>query len=165
MPVSKEKIILSVDIFERLKKLTLIDKYEAYQLLDNEWTKIEVDLEIIQTEGFTATKKVVSNIVLRKKNNIEQEVQEGWVGRVLPFELVQETHLKEQLQQLQQNENRLVEITAQYQELLDSFAEEDKEQDTVNEAKTGFVNAVGSISLWQHIIVHKKKMVSIYDAL
>lgn len=142
VPVSKEKTILSVDIFERLKKLTLIDKYQAYQLLDNEWTNIEIDLEIIQTEGFAATKKVESNIVLRKKNNIEQEVQEGWVGRVLPFELVQEARLKEQLQQLQQNENRLVEITAQYQELLDSFAEDDKEQDTVNEAKTSFVNSV-----------------------
>lgn len=141
IPVTKEQTILSVDIFKRLEKLTLIDKYEAYQLLDDEWTKIEVDVEIIQTESFAATKKVEPNMVFKKRGNNEQEVQEGWIGRVLPFELVQETYLSKELQQLKQNENRLVEITAQYDELLDSLTEEEKESDTVNEAKTSFLNA------------------------
>lgn len=56
--VSQEETILSDYIFERLKSIPLIDKYEAYQLLDDEWCKIAVDLEMIQTEGFSATKKV-----------------------------------------------------------------------------------------------------------
>ena len=141
VPVSKEETILSEDIFGRLKKLPLIDKYEAYQLLDDDWTKIEIDLEIIQTEGFAATKKVDPNLVLKKKNGKEQEVQEGWMGRVMPFELVQETYLKDELQQLKQKESRLGEITAEYEEILDSLTEEEKETDTVNDAKDGFVNA------------------------
>jgi type I restriction enzyme M protein len=141
VPVSKEETILSEDIFGRLKKLPLIDKYQAYQLLDDDWAKIGIDLEIIQTEGFAATKKVDPNLVLKKKNGKEQEVQEGWMGRVMPFELVQETYLKEELQQLKQKESRLVEITAEYEEILDSFTEEEKETDTVNDAKSGFVNA------------------------
>lgn len=61
-----------------LKNISLIDKYEAYQLLDNEWGKIAVDLEIIQSEGFEATKKVDPNLVIKKKDGKEQEVQEGW---------------------------------------------------------------------------------------
>jgi len=37
-----------------LEDIPLIDKYEAYQLLDDDWTEIAVDLEIIQTEGTEA---------------------------------------------------------------------------------------------------------------
>jgi type I restriction enzyme M protein len=139
--VLKEETILSEDVFGRLKKLPLIDKYEAYQLLDDDWTKIEIDLEIIQTEGFATTKKVDPNMVLKKKNGKEQEVQEGWIGHIMPFELVQETYLKDELQQLKQKESRLIEIPAQYEEILDSLTEEEKETDAVNEAKDSFVNA------------------------
>jgi type I restriction enzyme M protein len=141
VPVTKEETILSEDIFGRLKKLPLIDKYEAYQLLDGDWTKIEIDLEIIQTEGFAATKKVNPNLVLKKKNGKEQEVQEGWIGHIMPFELVQDTYLKAELQQLKQKESRLVEITADYEELLDSLSEEEKESQAINDTKDGFVNA------------------------
>lgn len=49
--VGKSENKISENIFERLKNIPLIDKYEAYQLLDNEWGKIAVDLEIIQSEG------------------------------------------------------------------------------------------------------------------
>ena len=72
--------------------------YEAYQLLDDDWTKIAVDLEIIQTEGFEATKRVDPNMVIKKKDGKEQEVQEGWVGRIIPFDLIQDTLLADDAQ-------------------------------------------------------------------
>lgn len=139
--ISKEETVLSEDIFGRLEAILLIDKYEAYQLLDDEWNKIAVDLEIIQTEGFEATKKVDPNMVIKKKNGKEQEVQEGWVGHIIPFELVQKIYLLEEYQQLKEKENRLLEITAEYEEILNSFSEEEKETEVFNEAKDGFVTA------------------------
>ena len=60
--VSKEESVLASQIFERLAGIPLVDQYEAYQLLDNEWTRIAVDLEIVQTEGFEAVKKVDPNM-------------------------------------------------------------------------------------------------------
>ena len=66
--VSKEETAISENIFARLADIQLVDKYEAYQLLDDEWGKIAVDLEIIQTEGFEATRKVDPNIVIKKKD-------------------------------------------------------------------------------------------------
>lgn len=139
--ISKEEPILSGEIFKRLQPIPLIDKYEAYQLLDDDWNKVAIDLEIIQSEGFESTKKVDPRMVLKKKEGKEQEVQEGWLGRVLPFELVQKTYLKTDLQKLKDKENRLTEITSLYEEILDSLSEEEKESDSVNEAKDGFVNA------------------------
>jgi type I restriction enzyme M protein len=137
--ISKEETILSEDIFKRLTTIPLIDKYEAYQILDNEWIKIAVDLEIIQTEGFEATKKVNPNMVMKKKNGKEQEVQEGWIGHVIPFELVQETYLKAEYQQLKQKESRLSEIISQYEDILDTLSEEEKESEVVNDSKDAFV--------------------------
>ena len=139
--ISQEETTLSEYIFERLTAIPLIDKYEAYQLLDDEWMKIALDLEMIQTEGFEATKRVDPNMVMKKKNGKEQEVQEGWFGHIIPFELAQEIYLKEEYQQLKQKESRLLEITSEYEEILDSFSEEEKESEAINDTKDGFITA------------------------
>ena len=131
--ISKTEEVLSLDIFARLKDIPLVDKYEAYQLLDDDWTKIAVDLEIIQTEGFKSTKVVDPNMVVKKKGNLEQEVQEGWKGRIIPFDLVQNILLLDEKQEIQKKENRLSEITSKYEELFDMLTEEEKEADFVNE--------------------------------
>lgn len=99
-------------------------------------------MEIIQTEGFEATKVVDPNMVIKKKKGKDQEVQEGWIGRIIPFDLVQETYLNKELTALRNKENRLLEIAREFEELLDSLSEEEKEEETVNESKDGFVNAV-----------------------
>ncbi len=139
--ISKTEATLSTEIFGRLSSIPLVDRYIAYQLLDDEWTKIAVDLEIIQTEGFEATKKVNPNMIVKKKDGKEQEVQEGWVGQIIPFDLIQTTILKEDKAVLEDKESRLTEIAAEYEELLDSLTEEEKEGDFVNESKDAFVAA------------------------
>lgn len=137
--ISKTEAVLSLNIFERLKNIPLVDKYEAYQLLDDDWTKLAVDLEMIQTEGFEATKKVDPNMVVKKKDGKEQEVQEGWVGRIIPFDLIQDTLLADDKVALKEKENRLSEIASEYDELFESLTEEEKEGDYASEG--GFVNA------------------------
>lgn len=137
--VSREETILSEEIFRRLQKIALVDKYEAFQILDDEWRKIVVDLEIIQTEGFEATKKVNPNMVLKKKDNKDVEVQEGWIGHVIPFELIGKTILADEYQSLRKLEDRLAEIPSEYEELFEGLTEEEKESTIVNEAGDAFV--------------------------
>ena len=139
--INKEETLLADAIFARLADVPLVDKYSAYQALDDEWTKTAVDLEIIQTEGFAATKKVDPNMVLKKKNGKDEEVQEGWVGHVIPFELVQSTLLKAETDALRAKEERLAEISSTYDEIIDSLSEEDKDSDILNEAKDSFIAA------------------------
>lgn len=133
LSISKTEEILSENIFARMTDIPLVDKYEAYQLLDDDWTKIAVDLEIIQTEGFSAAKVVDPNMVIKKKGNIEQEVQEGWKGHIIPFELIQSTILADDRKAIKEKENRLSEIASSYEEILDTLSEEEKEGDFVNE--------------------------------
>ncbi|MBP2134519.1 type I restriction enzyme M protein [Methanomicrobium sp. W14] len=135
---AKEEAVLSEDIFSRLSGIPLIDKYAAYQVLDDCWQRVTVDLEILQSEGFVAAKKVVPNLVLKKKEGKEVEVQDGWLGYVLPFELVQETMLKEDLVSLSLKKERLSEISSEVADVLSSLSEEELESEAVNEAKDAF---------------------------
>ena len=137
--ISKEEAVLSKEIFQRLSGIPLVDAYEAYQILDNDWNHITVDLEIIQTEGFQATKQVDPNMIVKKKDGKDQEVQDGWVGHVVPFDLVQQTILSDNLAAIQGIEDRLAEITSGYEEALDELPEEEKDKDFVNDDKTAFV--------------------------
>ena len=125
--IAKTETTLSEDIFARLADIPLIDKYEAYQLLDDHWNTIAVDLEMIQTEGFGAAKKVDPHLVTKKKGNDEQEVQDGWVGHILPFDLLQKTLLKDKAGALHALENQLAELPTEYEALLDEFTEDDKD--------------------------------------
>lgn len=137
-----EEAILWEDIVARLTDIPLIDPYEAYQLLDDDWKQMEIDLEVIQTEGFAAAKQVDPNMVLKKKEGKDQEVQEGWKGHVIPFDLVQKTLLPDELAALKSREEQLAGIPGEYEELLDELSEEDKGKDFVNEAKDAFVPAI-----------------------
>ncbi len=139
--ISKQENVLSDYIFKKLAGIPLIDPYEAYQLLASEWIKAAIDLEIIQSEGFEATTKVEPNMVLKKKDNKEQELQDGWAGRILPFALVQEELLDKDLHKLRSMQDRLAEIAVQKEDLFDEMSEEAKEEAFVNEDKTAFVDA------------------------
>ncbi len=140
--ISKEKDIISADIFNRLSSFELINKYEAYQIFDDEWTKTEIDFEILKTEGFSAAKKVDPLMVLKKKNGKDQEVQEGWVGHLLPFSLVQKCFLQKEIDALKEKEDRLVEITSLYGETIESLSEDDKDSTVLNDDKTAFINSM-----------------------
>ena len=147
--ISKEEGVLTDKIFSRLESVPLIDEYNAYQLLYNSWLNVSVDLEMIQTEGFEATTQVEPNIVTKKKNGKDTEVQEGYLGKILPFDLVQETLLFEDAQALKDKEECLSQVTVEIQEILDSLTEEEKEDlsDVLNEENSSFVtNALRKVS-------------------
>ncbi|WP_158160234.1 type I restriction-modification system subunit M [Vibrio metoecus] len=138
---NQQETVLSTELFNRLAPIALIDKYQAYQYLSNQWQVISADLEMMQTEGFAATKQVDPNIVIKKVKGNDTEVQDGWKGHIMPFDLVQQTHLSDDLAALAKQEDRLAKIASSLEEILESLSEEEKEQDTVKESKDGFANA------------------------
>lgn len=138
---NQQEAVLSAELFSRLAPIALIDKYQAYQCLNNQWQIISADLEMMQTEGFAATRQVDPNNVIKKKNGQDTEIQEGWKGHILPFDLVQQIYLSDDLKSLAAKESRLSEIASTLEEILESLTEEEKEQDTVKESKDSFANA------------------------
>lgn len=139
--VQREEEKLAQYIFKCLESMPLIDKYDAYEKLDTQWQYIQTDIEILQTEGFDAAKKVDPNLVIKKKSGKKVEVQEGWLGHVFPFDLVQKELLADEVNSISNKENRLNDISAEIEELFEELPEEEKEKDFVNDAKDAFVNA------------------------
>ena len=133
--ITKEEEIITEDVFNRLVNVPLIDKYKAYQLIDEEWHEVSTDLEMIQTEGVSCITKVDPNMVVKNK----KEVQEGWVGHIIPFDLVQNTLLKEDKNALTHTNNLISEYDSQLSDLVEGISEDDKEEGLFNEAGDAFV--------------------------
>jgi type I restriction enzyme M protein len=129
-------------IFKRFEKIPLLDPYQAYEIFENQYSStVSGDLELIQSEGIQAVKKVDPNMVIKKKNNRDVEVQDGWKGHILPFELVQKFCLSKQVEAIDEKNRKLVEISSSYDEFLEALSEDDKEiiSDVLNDENDAFV--------------------------
>lgn len=114
------------DLFERMKPFEpLIDSYAAYQLLEDHWRNISGDLEILQSEGLHAARIYEPKYEIKKKDGKDVEVQVGYIGRVLPLEIVQEYMMPDKLGQLENMRNGLVKIQADIQEILGIVQEDE----------------------------------------
>lgn len=125
--IAAEEDAITSYIFNQLEQMPLVDRFEAYQLFADKWQIISQDLEIIQSEGFEATRMVDANWVIKKKDDKEYEVQDGWVGHVLPFELVQTTYLKSEWQALHDKEERLEMAASETEEALGELADDERD--------------------------------------
>ena len=133
-----EESKISQEIFSRMSNIPVIDPYDAYQVLDDAWYQIRIDLEILQTEGDAALTVVDPNMVTKKKNDKTIEVQEGWVGHILPFDLVQRRLLPNDLEALEEMQAELDDIAAVYEEIIDSLADDERDSKILNDTNTSF---------------------------
>lgn len=103
-----ESDLISSDIFRRCEGMPLIDKYAVYQILADNWQGIMGDVEIIQTEGFGACNVVEPKMkMVKDKNGVEQEVEDGLKGRIIPFELVQKILFQDDLDAIAALQSRI----------------------------------------------------------
>lgn len=135
----KEEAKITSEVFRRLSGAKLIDKYEAYQIIDDQWSSVSSDIEIIKTEGLEAIKQVDPKIVAKKQNGKTIEVQEGWMGHILPFDLVQKHKFAGDLESISQLEDKVSELDSELSELFDSVPEDNKDDDCLDNDNGQFV--------------------------
>ena len=141
-PVGEEDII-GKDIFKRLENISLVDCYEAYQRLDDCWVDIAIDFDIIKSEGKNAIRMTEPNYVIKKG----EEVQDGWKGKILPYELVQENLLYEDLRLIGEKERQIDDFERLYQELIEQLSDDDKESGLLNDSRDSFENKAVNVRL------------------
>lgn len=129
---------ISEHLFGIVEPFKLIDRYAAYQLLSEAWQQISGDLEILQSEGLSAANVVDPRMVIKKKDGKEQEVQDGWIGRILPFDLVQKEVLGEELARLQSLKSDLEKASGDLADLVESLTPE-QQQKYLNDNNDAFV--------------------------
>ena len=140
----QEKEKITEDIFSRIDPVKLADRYVAYQVFAKYWDIISADIEMLQTEGFQVITQVDPNMVIKKNNKNDDddevtEVQDGWKGHILPFELVQERLMPDEVEEIRALEERLSEIAGEYTEIIDSLEEDEKQGSFLNDSNDAFV--------------------------
>ena len=114
----EENDLIAADIFHRIGTLPLIDKYAAFQILADNWANIMGDVEIIQTEGFGACNVVESKTkMVKDKDGVDYEVEDGLKGRIIPFELIQKTLFQQDLDAIAVLQNRIEAIDGELDEV------------------------------------------------
>lgn len=126
-------------LFSALAPFTLIDSYEAYQSLTDRWAMIGGDLEIIQSEGVGAANVIDKNMVVKKKDGKDVEVQDGWVGRIIPIPLVEKVLLAEDLANLQSLREIAGATTARITEIIENLPEAEGETPWLKDDSSAFV--------------------------
>lgn len=136
---SEEKI--TQKIFEVFKDIPAVDKYNAYQKLADHWHVISGDLETIKIEGKKAANKVNPNMVTKTAKGKKAIVQDGYIGHILPFDLVQENVLQEDAEIIAKLQDRLISISDELTAIIDTLTEEEKSLSILNDANDAFVVA------------------------
>ncbi len=125
--ISKEEYNIAEILKNIIKDIPLVDYYDSYQILDNNWNQISLDLELIQAEGIDAVKKVDPNMVYKKTKNKEVvEVQDGWIGHILPFDLIQNYYYHDDKEKLNDLIKKQLLNDNKKKELIDSIDPVDK---------------------------------------
>ena len=127
VPIMATEEALTADIFTRFAHAPLVDSFDAYQVLHDQWVGIANDLEMIQTEGDTAIRAVDPVMVIKKKQKSKEvvEEQDGWEGRIIPFRLAQEHLLPELLAETDDLATKLSSVDEELAGMFEGFSEED----------------------------------------
>lgn len=138
--VARELIVsLAEDIIAEFEHLTLIDKYDVYQVLLAYWNEVmndDVSLIISEPDGYTNA-RVTDNIeeeITQGKNKGEMKVT-GWEGRLIPKSIVIDAFFREEKNAIEEAEIIVAETEAQLSDLIESADEESALADVAENGK------------------------------
>lgn len=128
--VSARELIVSLaeDILAEFEHLTLIDKYDVYQVLLAYWNEVmndDVSLIISEPDGY-ANARATDNIeeeITQGKNKGEMKVT-GWEGRLIPKSIVIDAFFRDEKNAIEEAENAVAETESQLSDLVESADEE-----------------------------------------
>ncbi|MBC2248459.1 type I restriction-modification system subunit M [Listeria sp. FSL L7-0123] len=119
-----------VNIKELLSSFDGIDVYDGYQVIAEVWkNSLTHDAELIAGGGFyTIGRTREPNMVTKGSGNKKREEQDGWVGAIIPNELIAKRFYSEELQIIEDKKARLTAVEAELSELVEAAKTEDSEE-------------------------------------
>lgn len=156
--VSARELIVSLaeDILAEFEHLTLIDKYDVYQVLLAYWNEVmndDVSLIISEPDGY-ANARATDNIeeeITQGKNKGEMKVT-GWEGRLIPKSIVIDAFFRDEKNAIEEAENVVAETESQLSDLIESADEESALADVAENGKVKAKDLEAKIEeLTQHV--------------
>ena len=136
---------LREELFELFGGVALADPYEAFQALAEKWKRVAGSLETMGTEGFGAVRAVDANMILKSKDDKEEEEQdkeEPWAGRVLDTACVRKLFLSDLLDRIAGQEARIAAGEGVLAEVAEGLSEEERDLDFVKDDGSLVVSAL-----------------------
>ena len=139
--VSARELIVSLakDILTEFEHLTLIDKYDVYQVLLTYWNETmndDVSLIISEPDGY-ANARATDNIeeeITQGKNKGEMKIT-GWEGRLIPKAIMIDAFFREEKNAIEDAENIVAETESQLSDLIENADEESALADVAENGK------------------------------
>lgn len=156
--VSARELIVSLaeDILAEFEHLTMIDKYDVYQVLLAYWNEVmndDVSLIISEPDGY-ANARATDNIeekITQGKNKGEMKVT-GWEGRLIPKSIVIDAFFRDEKNAIEEAENVVAETESQLSDLVESTDEESALADVAENGKVKAKDLEAKIEeLTQHV--------------
>ena len=139
----KEEML--AEMKEILDQYKYLDVYDGYQVIAEIWKDaLDHDAEIISSLGFyEAGRSRVPHMVTKGTGNKKHEEQDGWLGNIVPNELIETELFKDDKVKIEDYKNTLQDSESRLSELVESAKSEDSEEysalsDTLNDAQDAF---------------------------
>lgn len=118
------------EIKESLIDYSNIDIYKGYQIIAEIWKKhLNYDIELISGIGFyEAGRTRKPNIVTKGSGDKKREDQDGWIGAIIPNELIAKRLYSIEVQYIENKKNRVSEVENELTELVEAAKVEDSEE-------------------------------------
>lgn len=118
------------DIKSELKEFSFVDVYEGYQIIADIWkSSLSHDIGLIAENGFYVTGRMrVPNMVMKGSGDDKHEVQDGYIGAIVPNELIKKRLFVNEVNEINRISERIAEIDSQISELTE-YAMDDSNED------------------------------------
>lgn len=114
---------------ELLAVYPYVDVYAGYQIIAEIWKHaLNHDAELIMEEGFyNAGRTREPNMVMKGSGDKKREEQDGWVGAIVPNELIAKRLYADELRAIEDMKNRVSVVDGELAELVEAAKEEDSD--------------------------------------
>ncbi|WP_339244762.1 type I restriction-modification system subunit M [Paenibacillus sp. FSL F4-0243] len=131
-----------VEIKTFLAEFNYIDVYNGYQIVAEIWKNSLVhDTEIIALSDFyTAGRTREPNMVTKGSGDKKREEQDGWVGMIVPNQLIEKRLYSDELKGIETKKMRIQEIENELSDLVEAAKVEDSDE---ADALGGILNEAG----------------------
>lgn len=132
-------------LFDIFTREDLIEIYEVFQIISDNYQEIYSDISAIQKNGLSYCNKTEEKITKKIANKKTVEVKDGYVGTIIPLELVKENYLSEEFSEIDKLQEKANEQNSIYSEIFESLDEDLKlevckltKDNEIDEENSGF---------------------------
>src|SRR5699024_9494837 len=119
------------DIKNVLSSFNHVDTYDGYQIIAEIWGNMltQNTEKIAVSDFYTIGRKREPNMVTKGSGKTKRVEQDGWIGTIVPNDLIKEHLYADDLTAIEAKKERLQEVESKLEELVEAAKVEDSEEE------------------------------------